>query len=173
VRAHSWRIEDPPVTPEGWLCRYADRIAYLTHDVEDALRAGVLEYHDIPTRALTTFGATAREWIGAMVRSVIEASHESGTVIIDPADLDVMNELRAFMFDRVYLRPESEAQKNRAIAIIQDLVGYFAESPAEVPPSATEPGAEPLQRAIDYVAGMTDRYALHTHDRLFRPRLFD
>jgi len=173
VRAHSWRIEVPPRTPEGWLCRYADRIAYLTHDVEDALRAGVLEYHDIPTRALTTFGATAREWIAAMIRSVIEASHESGVVSIAPDDLDVMNELRAFMFDRVYLRPEAEAQKNRAIAIIQDLVGYFAEHPGEVPDSATAPEAESQQRAIDYVAGMTDRFALNAHDRLYRPRLFD
>jgi len=173
VRAHSWRIEEPPHTPEGWLCRYADRIAYLTHDVEDALRAGVLEYHDIPTRALTSFGATAREWIAAMVLSVIESSHESGEVTIDPDDLDVMNELRSFMFERVYLRPESEAQKNRAIAVIQDLVGYLAERPGDVPDSATVPDADPLQRAIDYVAGMTDRYALHTHDRLFRPRLFD
>jgi dGTPase len=173
VRAHSWKIEEPPHTPEGWLCRYADRIAYLTHDVEDALRAGVLEYHDIPTRALTSFGATAREWIAAMVGSVIESSHQSGEVTIDPDDLDVMNELRSFMFERVYLRPASEAQKNRAITIIQDLVGYFAEHPGDVPDSATVPDADPLQRAIDYVAGMTDRYALHTHDRLFRPRLFD
>jgi len=173
VRAHSWKIEEPPRTPEGWLCRYADRIAYLTHDVEDALRAGVLEYHDIPTRALTSFGATAREWIAAMVGSVIESSHQSGEVTIDPDDLDVMNELRSFMFERVYLRPASEAQKNRAITIIQDLVGYFAEHPGDVPDSATVPDADPLQRAIDYVAGMTDRYALHTHDRLFRPRLFD
>jgi dGTPase len=173
VRAHSWKIQEPPHTPEGWLCRYADRIAYLTHDVEDALRAGVLEYHDIPTKALTSFGATAREWIAAMVLSVIESSHQSGDVTIDPDDLEVMNELRAFMFERVYLRPESEAQKNRAIAIIQDLVGYFAEHPGDVPDSATVPEADPLQRAIDYVAGMTDRYALHTHDRLFRPRLFD
>ena len=173
VRAHSWKIEEPPRTPEGWLCRYADRIAYLTHDVEDALRAGVLEYHDIPTRALTSFGATAREWIAAMVGSVIESSHQSGEVTIDPDDLDVMDELRSFMFERVYLRPASEAQKNRAITIIQDLVGYFAEHPGDVPDSATVPDADPLQRAIDYVAGMTDRYALHTHDRLFRPRLFD
>jgi dGTPase len=173
VRAHSWKIQEPPHTPEGWLCRYADRIAYLTHDVEDALRAGVLEYHDIPTKALTSFGATAREWIAAMVLSVIESSHQSGDVTIDPDDLEVMNELRSFMFERVYLRPESEAQKNRAIAIIQDLVGYFAEHPGDVPDSATVPEADPLQRAIDYVAGMTDRYALHTHDRLFRPRLFD
>ncbi len=171
VRAHSWKIDPPPDTPEGWLCRYADRIAYLAHDVADALRAEVLEYHDIPVRALTTFGATSREWIGTMVTSVIETSHETGQVQMEPYHLEVMDELRDFMFDRVYLRPEAEEQKNRAIQIIQDLVGYFSEHPEEVPDSATAPDADPLTRAIDYVAGMTDRFAVNAHDRIIHPTL--
>lgn len=173
VRAHSWKIDPPPETPEGWLCRYADRIAYLTHDVSDALRAGVLEYHDLPVRALTTFGATSREWIGSMIEAVIEASHKAGYVTMDEEHLEVMSEVRDFMFERVYLRPESEAQKEKAILVIQDLVGYYRGHPEEVPDSYTVPDADPLTRAVDYVAGMTDRYALRTHDRLFRPSLFD
>src|SRR5690606_8865358 len=118
VRAHSWRIDPPPETPEGMLCRFADRIAYLTHDVADALRAGVLEYHEIPTRVLTRFGATAREWINSMITSVIETSAREGTVTMDPEDLDVMNELRDFMFERVYLSPALSAEKERAIKVI-------------------------------------------------------
>ena len=173
IRAHSWKIDPPPMTPEGWLCRYADRIAYLTHDVADALRADVLQYHDLPVRALTTFGATSREWIGAMVNSVIETSHETGEVQMDPYHLEVMDELRDFMFERVYLRPEEEANKNRAIQIIQDLVSYFVDHPEDVPDSATVPGADPQTRAIDYVAGMTDRFALNAHDRLIHPTLLD
>ena len=173
VRAHSWKIDPPPETPEGWLCRFADRIAYLTHDVADALRAGVLEYHDLPTSALATFGATSREWIDAMVTSVIETSFRSGTVEMDPEHLAVMVELRDFMFERVYLSSLSVGQKSRAIGVIQDLVGYFDEHPHEVPDTYTTPTAEPLHRAIDYVAGMTDRFALQTHDRLFRPTLLD
>ncbi len=173
IRAHSWKIEPPPETMEGWLCRFADRIAYLTHDVADALRAGVLEYHDLPVRTLTTFGATARDWINTMVTSVIDTSHAAGKVMMDPDHLAVMGELRDFMFDRVYLSPESEAQKAKAILVIQDLVGYYKEHPEEVPDSYTIPDADPLTRAIDYVAGMTDRFALRTHDRLFRPTLAD
>ena len=173
IRAHSWRVDPGPRTPEGMLCRFADRIAYLTHDVADALRANVLEYHEIPTRALVTFGATSREWIGSLATSVIETSYRTGKVEMDPHHLEVMTELRTFMFERVYLRPESESQKQKAIMIIQDLVSYFAEHPHEVPDSFTTPTAEPLERAIDYVAGMTDRFALHTHDRLFRPTLLD
>jgi dGTPase len=173
IRAHSWRVDPPPGTPEGMLCRFADRIAYLTHDVADALRADVIAYHDIPTRVLTTLGATSREWIGSLATSVIEASHESGEVTMEADHLEVMEELREFMFQRVYLSPESESQKQKAIMVIQDLVGYFVENPADVPDSATVPGAGELDRAVDYVAGMTDRFALHTHDRLFRPTLLD
>lgn len=173
VRAHSWKIDPPPETPEAWLCRFADRIAYLTHDVSDALRAGVIEYHDLPVAALTRFGATAREWIGSMVNSVIETSHETGVVSMREDELEVMGELRDFMFEKVYLRPESEIQKEKAILVIQDLVRYYQEHPDQVPDSYTVPGADPLTRAIDYVAGMTDRFALKIHDRLYRPTLLD
>jgi dGTPase len=173
VRAHTWRVEPPPETQEGWLCRYADRIAYLTHDVADALRADVLQYQEIPTRALLLFGATSREWIGSLVTSVIETSYQTGRVEMDSQHLEVMKALREFMFEKVYLRPESETKKQQAIRVIQDLVGYYSEHPREVPDSFTTPSADPLDRAIDYVAGMTDRFALSAHDALFRPTLLD
>ena len=173
IRAHSWKIDPPPQTPEGWLCRFADRIAYLTHDVSDALRAGVLEYHDLPVKALTTFGATSREWIDSMITAVVEASSSEGKVVMDGEHLEVMGQLRDFMFEKVYLHHEAESQKQKAILVIQDLVGYYREHPEQVPDSATLPEADPLTRAIDYVAGMTDRFALRTHDRLFRPTLLD
>lgn len=172
VRAHSWKVDPPPNTPEGYLCRFADRIAYLTHDVADALRADVLDYAEIPTRALTRFGATSRDWIDTMITSVIEASAAAGEVAMDPADLDIMNELREFMFERVYLDSQMDAEKNRAIKVIRDLVEYFTAHPREVPDSYTVPEATPQDRAIDYVAGMTDRYALRTHDRIYRPTLW-
>jgi dGTPase len=173
IRAHSWRIDPPPTTQEGMICRFADRIAYLTHDVADALRADVIAYHDIPTRVLTSLGATSREWIGSLATSVIEASHQAGEVTMGADHLEVMAELREFMFERVYLTTESASQKQKATMVIEDLVGYFVANTHEVPDSATVPGAHELDRAVDYVAGMTDRFALHTHDRLFRPTLLD
>jgi dGTPase len=171
VRAHSWKINPPPETPEGWVCRFADRIAYLTHDVSDALRAGVIDYHEIPADTFSAFGATSREWIGSMVNSVIEASYRSGNVEMEPEHLQVMDQLRDFMFERVYLSPETERQKQRAIQVIQDLVGYFRDNPAEVAPSFAVPGSDAMTAAIDYVAGMTDRFALTIWDTLFRPQL--
>jgi dGTPase len=169
VRAHSWKISLPPSTPEGWLCRFADRIAYLTHDVSDALRAGVIEYHDIPRDTFTAFGATSREWIGSMVTAVIDASYDSGEVMMDSEYLAVMDRLRDFMFDRVYLSPEAERQKVRAIEVIRELVNYYQTHPEAIPDGFDS--SEPTVAAIDYVAGMTDRFALNTWDALFRPTL--
>lgn len=172
VRAHSWKIVEPPATPEGHLCRFADRIAYLTHDVADAIRAGVIVYADLPGSAVH-LGHTAREWIDTMVTAVIETSAARGSVEMDEDTLAVMNDVRDFMFARVYLGPEMEAPKNKAIRVIRDLVDWFAEHPGEVPETYKVDDADDLTRAIDYVAGMTDRFALKTHDDLFRPRLFD
>jgi dGTPase len=172
VRAHSWKIDPPPNTPEGDLCRFADRIAYLTHDVADALRAGVISFADLPDRAVRRFGDSSRQWIGSMINAVVETSSEAGKVAMDEPTLDVMNELRDFMFANVYLSPEAEAQKQRAITVIRNLTDFYAEHPAEVPESYRVDDTDDLTRAIDYVSGMTDRFALSTHDRLFRPTLF-
>jgi len=173
IRAHSWRIDPPPSTPEGYLCRYADRIAYLTHDVADAIRAGILGLSSLPSSALTRFGSTSREWINQMIRAVIDHTVASGQVSMDEETRAIMHELRDFLFANVYLRPEAKEQKQRAILVIRNLVDYFMHHPDEVPEGTTIDGADPATGAIDFVAGMTDRYALQTHDRLFRPTLFD
>ncbi len=170
IRAHSWKIDPPPATPEGWVCRYADRIAYLTHDVEDAVRAGIITYTDLPARAGQVFGEPGREWIGAMIQAVVDHALTTGEVAMSPEALDAMNELREFMFARVYLRPEVEPQSRRVVALIRDLVDHFSEHQEEVPATYRSfEDADPTTMAIDYVAGMTDRYALRVHDHLFRP----
>lgn len=173
VRAHSWKIDPPPSTPEGDLCRFADRIAYLTHDVSDAIRAGVLSFSDLPTLAVRRFGDSSRQWIDSMITAVVEASAEADKVMMDGESLAAMDLLRDFMFERVYLEDGADGQKTRAIGIIRDLTSYFQRHPAEVPESYKVDEADDLTRAIDYVAGMTDRFAVATHDGLFRPTLFD
>ena len=173
IRSHSWKIDPPPATPEGQLCRFADRIAYLTHDVQDAMRAGVLTYHDIPAEAIATFGEPGREWVATMINGVIDASLDHGEVAMELDVLDAMHSLRDFMFERVYLRPEAEAQRQKAIGILRDLVDYFWEHPHEIAPTYRITGESTVSQALDYVAGMTDRFALRTHDKLFRPTLFD
>ena len=173
IRAHSWKIEPPPNTPEGFLCRYADRIAYLTHDVQDALRDGVITFDDLPRSAAETFGPDpGSPWIGTMIRAVVDGTLEAGHVTMRDEVLTVMHELRAFMFEQVYLRHDTDGQRERAIRVISDLVEYYNRRPTEIPSSYQVDDASDLTKAIDYVSGMTDRFALRDHDRLFKPRLF-
>ena len=172
IRAHSWKITEPPATAEGAVCRFADRIAYLAHDVEDAMRAGVIGYDDLPPTALAAFGEPGSEWIQSMILAVVDESIDRGTLAMEEGSLAAMNELRAFMFARVYLRPDIEPERRRVIGVVHDLVDYFLLHPDEVPESYRHSGADPGTRVLDYVAGMSDRFALRTHDDLFRPRLF-
>jgi dGTPase len=166
IRAHSWRIEPPPATPEGFCVRYADRIAYLTHDALDAMRAGVLEAGDFPRTALEQFGPPGRGWIGEMIDSVVEHSLRTGVVEMDAPTLAVMHELRAFMFERVYQSPEQRRHQLDAIKVLQDLMDHHIAHPEEIPESFRESGAPPILQAADYVAGMTDRFALAAHLRI-------
>jgi dGTPase len=169
IRAHSWRIEPPPATPEGICVRYADRIAYLTHDALDALRAGVLGEDSFPADALDRFGAPGRAWIGEMIEAVIDHSLATGEVSMDAPTLGVMNDLRAFMFERVYLSPEQRRRQQDALTILRDLVDHHLDHPEAVPESFRAHEAPAIVQVTDYVAGMTDRYAISTHERLFGP----
>ncbi len=172
IRAHSWKIPEPPATPEGYICRFADRFAYLTHDVDDALRAGIIKRIDLPSAALATFGEPGGEWVASMIRAVVNESLLRGAVVMDKESLEVMNELRAFMFQNVYLRAGTDGQRRTVMGIVRDLVSYFVDHPDEIPDSYRHTEADTLTQVIDYVAGMTDRYAIRVHDDLYRPRLF-
>lgn len=166
VRAHSWKVDPPPATAEGYCCRFADRIAYLTHDVEDAVRAGVITFDDLPAVAVETFGPPGARWIESMIEAVVEETARTGEVVMAPAALDVMHELRGFMFERVYLRPDVEDQRQRAITIIRTLVDHYEKHPHEIPESYVHDDADDITRAIDYVAGMTDRFAIRDWERI-------
>jgi dGTPase len=169
IRAHTWRIEPPPATQEAFCVRYADRIAYLSHDALDAMRAGVLDPADFPTPVLERFGEPGRAWIGEMIDAVIAHSLAAGRVEMDAETLAVMGDLRTFMFERVYLTRDQHHQQENALRVIRNLVDYHLEHPDEMPPGFREGDAPLIVRVTDYVAGMTDRYALAIHDRLFRP----
>jgi dGTPase len=169
IRAHTWKIEPPPATPEGRCVRFADRIAYLSHDALDAVRAGVLTADDLPAAARECFGEPGSQWIGRMIRAVIDETVHTGEVTMRSDALAVMHKLRDFMFDRVYLGTDQTGRKRGAIEIIRRLVDYHLDHPQLIPPSYRDTGADRTTQVLDYVAGMTDRFALSTYDRLFRP----
>jgi dGTPase len=169
IRAHSWKINPPPATAEAMTVRYGDRIAYLTHDALDAIRAGVLSADDIPRKALERFGPPGREWIDEMINAVIDESLTSGEVRMDAPTLAVMNELRAFMFENVYLSPAQRMHTDPAVALIRRLVDYHLDHPEELPTSYRDGSADVTTQVVDWVAGMTDRYAVMVDERLFGP----
>lgn len=173
IRAHPWKVEEIASTHEGNIVRYADRIAYLAHDALDALRASVISEQSLPSKVIKTFGAPGNDWIEFMVQSVIDESFRQDKITMEPEVLNAMHTLRDFMFKRVYLRPEAEGQRRRAQQIVRELVEYYIEHVDELPESYLHEDADDLTQVLDYVAGMTDRYAIRVHDELFRPRLFE
>ncbi|MEM9293762.1 MAG: HD domain-containing protein [Acidobacteriota bacterium] len=169
IRAHTWKVTPGPSTPEGWIIRFADRIAYLVHDMEDAIRAGVLQLDQLPESVLAVFGEPGRQWVDTMIHGVIEGSLASGKVTMEPRTLEAMGEFRKFMFQSVYLRPEAQDQADRAVRILRDLVDYYLENPEKMPESYRLRHLPIKEQVLDVVAGMTDRYALRVHDDIFRP----
>ncbi|GGI06240.1 HD domain-containing protein [Egicoccus halophilus] len=169
IRQSSWKNDPPPATAEGLVCRFADRIAYLAHDAEDALRAGVITVQDIPADHRARFGEPGRDWIECMVDMVVSASVEAGEVTMRPDELAAMTALRRWMFDHVYLRPQAQRHSERAVRVIRDLVDWFAQRPDDIPESYRVPAVSDVQAAVDYVAGMSDKYAMTLHDTHFRP----
>ncbi|MDE0189616.1 MAG: HD domain-containing protein [bacterium] len=166
IRAHTWRIEPAPTTPEGMLCRFADRIAYLTHDLDDAYRHGALSPQDIPTEMFERFGPPD-QWVTAMSRAVIDQSASGGEVSMDPEALSAMTRFRTMMFERVYESPARLREHRWAAGVITRLVEHYIRHPDRVPDGFGLADDPPRVRAVDYVAGFTDRAAISAYEMLF------
>ena len=108
IEKHPWKYDEPPFTNEGLICRYADRIAYLSHDVEDAIRAGVINESEIPKSITSELGSPGKTWINSLISGIFKASSE-GILSMDDEILNIMNDLREFMFEK-YI---SEMKQNR------------------------------------------------------------
>lgn len=167
IRAHPWRVSKSASTHEGAIVRFADRIAYLAHDALDALRAGILQSSMFPPDVLRAFGEPGRNWISTMVRSVIDESYRSGEITMEPQLLESMHTLREFMFANVYLTPSSEVQRRAVHGVVTDLVTHYLLHLDEIPESYRHQESEDLTQVIDYVAGMTDRFAMRSHEEIF------
>jgi dGTPase len=171
VRAHSWKITPPPATREGECVRFADRIGYLSHDALDAVRAGVLQVGDLPARTRAVFGDPGSQMVGAMIEAVVDGTlspaNTTGAVVMGADALAAMDEFRTFMFERVYESDTAAGQKHVAIDVIRRLVDHHLAHPGLIPASYRDTEADPVTQVVDYVTGMTDRFALATHDRLF------
>ena len=164
IEKHPWRYSEKPSTQEGMICRFADRIAYLSHDVEDALRANVIKISDIPNKITKELGTPGKQWINSLISGIFKASN-SNELVMDSEIGEIMNELREFMFENVYLRKETNDQRKECKNIVQTLVEYFIENKNELPKNYIQ-SEDDIENSIDYVAGMTDRFAISTFGKI-------
>ena len=165
---HGWKMKT--MTPEATIIQYADRIAYINHDIDDAVRAGVLDERDLPDDILDVLGRTHSGRINTMVTSVINAS-EGAEIKMDHAVLDATLRLHDLMFDLVYHNPVAKGEEGKAEEMIRMLYEFLVENPDHIPEEyryiAFEEGVD---RAVaDYISGMTDRYAVNTYKEIFIP----
>jgi dGTPase len=158
---------DKPATLEGRIVKLVDRVAYINHDIDDALRAGILSPDDLPAEEIALLGPTGAERIDTLVRDIVERSARAGDIVQSEEVGGAMLRLRKFMFDRVYLGAAARGEHERASRALRGLFDHYMEHPEEVPPS--EPGADQLQRVTDYLAGMTDRFCISRFAELTLP----
>ena len=149
-----------PATLEGKIVRLVDRVAYINHDIDDALRAGILSPGDLPQDELELLGETGARRIDRLVHDIVETSAEAGDIVQSDEIGRAMLNLRAFMFERVYLGPAAQDQRETAAATVRRIFSHLVEHPEDLP--AGLPG-DVSEQVTDYIAGMTDRFALAWH----------
>jgi dGTPase len=166
---HPWSMP-APATLEAQIVRFADRIAYINHDVDDAIRAGVVSAEELPGEALDVLGHTHSRRINTLVTDLVERSDGHPEIGLSPHIFAALDLIRDFMFDQVYLRETARAEQDKAIELIRDLFSHYLEHPEEIPAEYHRAPGDLPTRVADYIAGMTDRYALRTYERLFLPQ---
>ncbi|MGH2907345.1 MAG: deoxyguanosinetriphosphate triphosphohydrolase [Solirubrobacterales bacterium] len=153
-----------PQTQEGKIVRVVDRIAYINHDIDDALRAGVIGPGDLPQREIELLGDTPSERIDTLVKDLVATSADADDIAQSDEVGGAMLRLRKYMFQNVYLGPQVRSEADRVTSIVRGLFGYYVENPQEIPEFG--PTDELAQRVTDWIAGMTDRYAFREFERL-------
>ena len=168
---------DESLTLEAQILRLADSVAYLNHDIADAIRAGMLRVEDLPERANRVLGTTHSQRIDSLVNGIVQASwpasglaegpvENNPTIGMDPDAREAMVELREYMFEQLYLPLGKTKQSEVGRDVVKLLYHYFAENAEEIPPPYFSPGADPERAAVDFVSGMTDHYAVRQAEKL-------
>jgi len=154
-----------PATREGEIVRVADRIAYVNHDVDDALRAGVISWGDLPKEPIRVLGDRMSLRIDTMVRDMILTSRTRGEIALSEDVYAALMDLRTWLFRNVYHNPRSR-ENHKAGEVVAALFDYYLQRPEE----RAKSDPDPVTETVDFIAGMTDRYALATYKRIFLPR---
>ena len=163
---------DPwPSTLEGMVVRRSDQIAYVNHDIDDAIRAGILTDDDIPKAITDILGHSHRDRINTLVIDAISTSREAGEICLSPDVDKALRDLRSFMFERVYRNPIAKSEERKAKDMLQRLFEYYYTHPEALPEDfQPQMSFEGLERTVcDYIAGMTDNYAIDKFNEIFIP----
>jgi dGTPase len=156
-----------PATMEGQIVKLVDRVAYINHDIDDALRAGILRPDDLPIEEIELLGPTGSQRIDTLVRDIVDHSEGVGEINQGREVGQAMLRLRKFMFDRVYLGPEARSEHDRVERTMRGLFQHYLAHPEEIP--SRDPTASDCQRVADYIAGMTDRFCIAKFTELTVP----
>ena len=161
-------------TLEGVIVKYADRIAYINHDIDDACRAGILSQQDIPKHLRELLGETHSKRINTMVSSIIKASADKPYIVMEPEIQTATDELREFLFERVYRNPVAKSEESKAKEMLTRLFEYYVSNPDKLPRFYRENcESEGVERcACDFISGMTDRYAIEAYSELYIPKVW-
>jgi dGTPase len=167
ILCHSGRAP-APATLEGAIVRITDRFAYLNHDIDDALRAGVLDVHTLPERPIAVLGPTGSSRIDALVHDLVEHSERAGAIVQGDEAAVAMGELRDFMFAEVYMGDVARREHAKIERVVRFLFDHYCAHPEALPPG----DGDLAHRVTDYIAGMTDRYCIRIYQELAVPRAF-
>jgi dGTPase len=162
--------QDLPFTLEGQIVRYCDRLAYINHDIDDAIRAGVIEERDLPAKAVAILGDRGSIRIETVVQDMIAQCRGKNEIRLSEPVLEAVESIKEFMFKRVYLNDDAKTEEPKAQNIVKRLFDHYMQHPEELPPEFTDglPQENSLARRVcDYVAGFTDRFAIKRFRELF------
>lgn len=161
-----------PATLEGCVVSLSDRIAYVNHDIDDAIRAGVLSEEDLPRSCVKTLGATHANRINNMILDVVKESFGRDAVRMSERVAEEFDKLRDFMFERVYYNPAAKSEEGKAKRLVEEMFCYYAAAPQLLPGDYVKYlSSDGVERVVaDYIAGMTDNYAISEYERLFVPQ---
>ena len=160
-----------PKTLEGQIVRRADQIAYVNHDIDDAIRAGILTAEDIPRDIAAILGENQRDRINTLVCDMIFTSREAGSICMTPEIQKALADLRSFMFARVYHNPVAKGEESKAKDMLQMLFRFYVDHPEQLPADfQPQLSFDGLGRTVcEYIAGMTDNYAIEKFNEIFVP----
>jgi dGTPase len=171
ILCHSGRAPIPR-TLEGRIVRLVDRVAYLNHDIDDAVRAGVLREDELPGEPIAILGPTGSTRIDTLVHDLVEHSERAGDIVQGAEAGAAMDALRTFMFEHVYLGPAARREHAKIERMLRALFDLYASEPERIPDDGGVAGADLPQRVIDWLAGMTDRYCIRAFEALSVPEAF-